>query len=108
MSPAIKSIELSGILDGPQAKPFHQMIDDALRAGADIILVDLKDVKFVDSSGLGALVTGLKAARAANKKMYFCSINDQIRMLFELTSMDQVFEVFADRDAFHRSMLVSR
>ena len=42
----------------------------------------------------------LKKVRACNKKMYVCSINDQVKMLFELTSMDRVFEVLPDRDAF--------
>lgn len=93
-------ISPSGILDGTQAEEFRQAVDDAIDDNAEAILIDLEKVTFVDSSGLGILVVVLKKVRAANKDMYFCSINEQVRMLFELTSMDQVFKVVPNRAAF--------
>lgn len=100
MEANIRILEPTGILDGTQAEAFRQEVDEALEAGADKILIDLKDITFVDSSGLGILVVVLKKVRACHKKLYVCSINDQVKMLFELTSMDRVFEVLPDRDAF--------
>jgi anti-anti-sigma factor len=73
--------------------------------GTKIVLVDLKNVNFMDSSGLGALVLAFKTLRAANSKLVLCSINEQIRILFELTGMDKVFEVFSDRDEFQKSLM---
>lgn len=105
MSPVIKFVEPSGILDGTKASEFRDEISDSVKNGADTILIDFKDVTFMDSSGLGALVLALKTVRAAGTKMYICSINDQIKMLFELTSMDRVFEIFPDRDAFDNAIL---
>jgi anti-sigma B factor antagonist len=67
---------------------------------AKLILVDLKEVTFMDSSGLAALVTAFKTVRSSGGKLCVCSVNQQIKMLFELTSMDRVFEIFADRDEF--------
>jgi anti-anti-sigma factor len=95
-----KVIEPVGILDSTQADSFRDQVDEALAAGAEKLLVDLTNISFVDSSGLGALVMVLKKVRAADKEMFVCSINDQVRMLFELTSMDRVFEVLPDRAAF--------
>jgi len=100
MNPKVKIIEPSGILDGTQADAFRKEVDEALDQGVDIILIDLAGITFVDSSGLGILVVILKKIRASQKEMYVCSINDQVRMLFELTSMDRVFEVLPDRAAF--------
>ena len=59
----------------------------------------------MDSSGLGALVLALKTVRGAGLKMFVCSINEQIKMLFELTSMDRVFEVFENREEFEQKVL---
>ena len=105
MDLGVHVIEPSGILDGTQTATFRQQVDSALEKGVKILLIDLKDITFVDSSGLGVLVACLKNARAADCKMYVCSINDQIRMLFELTSMDRVFEIFNDRAAFETAVL---
>ncbi|MBT9315455.1 STAS domain-containing protein [Leptothoe spongobia] len=105
MDLGVHVIEPSGILDGTQTNSFRQQVDMALEKGTKILLIDLKDITFVDSSGLGVLVACLKNARAAGCKMYVCSINDQIRMLFELTSMDRVFEIFEDRAAFDATVL---
>ncbi len=100
MSPVIKVIQPNGILDGTKAGPFRKDINDQVEAGADIVLIDFKDVTFMDSSGLGALVLALKTVRAAGCQLIVCSINEQIKILFELTSMDRVFEIFSDRKAF--------
>ncbi|MCW6036076.1 STAS domain-containing protein [Spirulina subsalsa FACHB-351] len=103
MSPNIKIVQPSGILDSTKVAEFRQEINESVRNGAQIILIDFKDVTFMDSSGLGALVLALKTVRAEHRKLFICSINEQIKMLFELTSMDRVFDIFADRDAFHQA-----
>ena len=59
----------------------------------------------MDSSGLGALVLILKNVRSAGATLFLCSINEQIKMLFELTSMDRVFEIFSNREEFEEKIL---
>lgn len=105
MTTGVYVIEPSGILDSPKGEQFRQLVDDALATGKEIILIDLKDITFVDSSGLGALVSVLKKVRAAERRMYVCSVNDQVRMLFELTSMDRVFQIFKDKDDFQTKVM---
>ena len=56
----------------------------------------------MDSSGLGALILSLKTVRAAQVKLIVCSVNKQIRILFELTSMDRVFDIFPNREEFEK------
>lgn len=101
MNPNVKIVSPSGILDGTQAGAFRQQISDCVDKGSTVVLIDLKDVTFMDSSGLGALVLALKTVRAAGGKLYICSVNEQIKMLFELTSMDRVFEIFKDEAEFN-------
>jgi anti-anti-sigma factor len=104
MSPVVKVIEPSGILDSTQGSVFRQEVNSLVETGAQIVLVDFQDVTFMDSSGLGALVLALKTVRAAGGKLFICSINEQIRMLFELTSMDRVFQIFANREEFSKAV----
>lgn len=104
MNTDLKIISPQGILDGTQAKEFRAEVDQSLRDGSKTILVDFKDITFMDSSGLGALVLALKAIRSQGSKIMLCSINEQIQMLFELTSMDKVFEIFADVEDFKNSV----
>ncbi len=105
MSSDIQVIEPIGILDSTKAEEFRQSVEDLLQNGAETILVDLKNITFIDSSGLGTLVVLLKKIRGLNRSLCLCSSNDQVRMLFELTSMDRVFEIYKDRLAFEDARL---
>ena len=105
MSSDIQVIEPIGILDSTKAEEFRQSVEELLQNGAETILVDLTDITFIDSSGLGTLVVLLKKIRGLNRSLCLCSINDQVRMLFELTSMDRVFEIYEDRQAFESTRL---
>lgn len=100
MSSNVQVLQPQGILDGTKASQFRQEISNLVDQGAKTILIDFKDVSFMDSSGLGALVLALKTVRAAGSKLMVCSINEQIKILFELTSMDRVFEIFDSREDF--------
>lgn len=101
----VKIFQPSGSLDAAQSQAFRQEIAEILEDGTKVVLVDLKNVTFMDSSGLGALVLAFKTLRAANSKLVLCSINEQIRILFELTGMDKVFEIFANEDEFKKSLV---
>ncbi|MEH2280498.1 MAG: STAS domain-containing protein [Nostoc sp.] len=107
MREQVKVIKLSGNLNATTSQDFRQNITEILESGAKIVLVDFKDVTFMDSSGLGALVLAFKTLRAADTKLALCSINEQVRILFELTNMDKVFEIFPSQDAFNQ-VLVSK
>ncbi len=107
MNSNIKFVQPSGILDGTKASQFRQEISDLVQDNGKIIIIDFKNVTFMDSSGLGALVLSLKTVRAAGAQLFLCSINDQIKMLFELTSMDRVFEVFSSREELEQKLFNS-
>lgn len=105
MNPVVEVVRPSGILDGTKAGQFRQEISNLVESNVEIVLIDFQDVTFMDSSGLGALVLALKTVRAAGGKLFVCSVNEQIKMLFELTSMDRVFEIFPTREDFENSVI---
>jgi anti-anti-sigma factor len=100
----VKVIKPSGILDGTQAQEFRKEIDRGVEGGVKTVLIDFADVTFMDSSGLGALAQSLKTVRAAGAELYVCSLNDQIKMLFELTSMDRIFIIISDRHELEKKL----
>ncbi len=100
MSPNFRVIQPAGILDGTQADQFRDAVSNSINAGEKCILVDLKEVTFMDSSGLAALITAVRLVQTAGGKLHICSANQQIKMLFELTSMDQVFLIFSSQEEF--------
>jgi len=108
MKLSVTVLELSGILDGIRGNELRREVGNSVANGADILLLDLKEVKFIDSSGLGALVSAMQIVRNANGKLFICSISDQVRMLFELTKMDRIFQTFADQDEFNRQVLATQ
>lgn len=66
--------------------------------GKNNLVIDLKAVRFVDSSGLGSLVSGFKNASARNGNLKLCGLQPQVRSMFELTRLHRVFEIFPDSD----------
>jgi len=100
MNSVVQIIEPKGILDGTQTADFQQQIEQSLESGVLTVLIDFSEVTFMDSSGLGGLVKAFKTVEAADVKFYICSINEQVRILFELTSMDKYFDILPDRETF--------
>lgn len=62
--------------------------------GKHELVIDLKEVRFVDSSGLGSLVSGFKNASARNGNLKLCGLQPQVKSMFELTRLHRVFEIF--------------
>ena len=105
MSPIVQVVEPLGILDGTKAKQLRRHITDVVTTGVDIVLIDLQNVTFMDSAGLGGLISAERIVRTANAQLFLCSINDQAKMLFELTKMNRVFEVFDNQEEFNKTIL---
>lgn len=62
------------------------------------LVIDLGRVRFIDSSGLGALVSGFKNASAREGSLKLCCLQPQVRSMFELTRLHRVFEIFTNMD----------
>lgn len=104
MNSLVQIIEPEGILDGTKTVDFQHQINQSIDSGVQTILVDFAKVTFMDSSGLGALVKALKLLKAAEVELFLCSINDQVKMLFELTSMDKYFTILDSREEFQQQL----
>jgi len=97
MKSFIKVFEVSVTLSELKARPFYQEINKRVRQGANIVIIDLTKVDFMDSAGLGVLVQIHKRVHSSGGKFCLSSISEKVKMLFELTSLDSVFEIIENR-----------
>jgi anti-sigma B factor antagonist len=71
----------------------------ALGQGVPALVVDLSDVGFIDSIGLGALVGGMKRAQARGGDFRLVVPEGNLRRIFEMTLLDRVFALYPTREA---------
>ena len=83
-------------LDASVAPAFKQQVVQLVQGGERRLVLDLAGVDFLDSSGLGALVSILKAL-GNQGTMAVCGARGGVLSLFKLTRMDKVFTIHADR-----------
>jgi anti-sigma B factor antagonist len=91
-------VNVQGRLDAAAAQTFKQKITDAISQGNVRLALHIAHVSFMDSTGLGALVSALKAARKANGDIGIVAPSPQVQKLLKLTAMDRVFRVFPSSD----------
>ena len=106
INPQVKVIALSENFNATTSHGFQETIKEVITSGIKIVLIDCQSVIFMDSSGLGALVLTFKTLQESGIKMVICSINEQVRILFELTGIDSIFTIVPNKDPFN-NLLVS-
>jgi anti-sigma B factor antagonist len=83
-------IRPSGRLTMVVTPRLRKLITDTVQSGRTRIVVDLADCEFVDSSGLGALVAGLKTTRQAGGDLRIAGVRSQVATVLQLTNLDRV------------------
>ena len=81
-------------LDAHNSGEFRDTILGMLEAGGQQVVVDLSGVSFIDSSGLGALLSGYKNATLRSGSFVLAGLQPRVRSMFELTRLHRVFEIF--------------
>lgn len=62
------------------------------------VVINLKEVAYIDSSGLATLVEILKTLRASESKLKLTNLSDKVKGLFEITKLDKLFDISADEE----------
>ncbi|MBM0741057.1 anti-sigma factor antagonist [Phormidium sp. CLA17] len=65
------------------------------------VIIDMNQVDSIDSVGLMAIIDTVKLARRANKRFCLCSVPRSVCIVFELTQLDRVVEIFESLSAFN-------
>jgi len=86
-------VKVGDTLDASNAEEAKAFFRQLITSGANRMVVDLSGLGFIDSSGLGALVTALKTARSSGGEVRLCCLTPQVRSIFQLTRLDKVFTI---------------
>jgi len=95
----IAVIAAHGEIDVSTAPQLRQAIVEVASAGPGPLVIDLADVDFLDSTGLGVLVSGLKRFRTMGSDVILVVAANRILKVFEITGLTQVFRLHATREA---------
>ncbi|NOR71020.1 MAG: anti-sigma factor antagonist [Methylomarinum sp.] len=83
-------------IDAHNSADLKDYILRMIEQGEINIIVQLEQVRFIDSSGLGALLSGFKHAEAKSGKLSLSNVQKQVLSMFELTRLNRVFEIYTD------------
>lgn len=83
-------------IDAHNSVELKEYFLNMLEQGDIHILVQLENVRFIDSSGLGALLSGFKNAEARSGRLSLVNLQPQVLSMFELTRLNRVFEIYPD------------
>jgi anti-sigma B factor antagonist len=86
-----------GDLDMATVQDVRRALAGLLDRGQSRLLVDLDDVGYIDSSGIGALIGAMKQARAAGGDVRLCALQDDVRAIFEITRLEQAMSIHPTR-----------
>ncbi|MEM8504470.1 MAG: STAS domain-containing protein [Cyanobacteria bacterium P01_D01_bin.1] len=88
-----------GRLDITTAWQFRLKLQHAITKDSPNILVNLAQVNFIDSSGLTSLVAGMRDTEKIGGSFRLCNVHSEARLVFEVTMMDSVFEIYDTEEA---------
>ncbi len=86
-------IDLAGSLDVSSKNDLKESIKKLSRKGRIKIIFNLRDLAFIDSSGLGVLVASFSSIRRMRGVMKIVNVNNLIQDLFDLTRLSSIFEI---------------
>lgn len=91
-------------IDASGSLSFKGRIVDWINQGHHFIVLDLSEVDFIDSSGLGTIVSILKTLGKGGE-LYISGLRETVASIFRLTRMDRVFRIYPSADIAARAML---
>jgi anti-sigma B factor antagonist len=90
---AVTIVHVAGEIDVYTAPLLREVLDKQIAAGRTDLVVDLEQVSFMDSTGLGVLVGRLKLVRGQSGSLRIVSGQERILKVFKITGLDKVFHI---------------
>ena len=94
--PGVPVLIVRGEIDVASAPEFHASLSEVIGQEPEIVIVDMSEVSFIDSTGLGVLVGAEKQMRDGGHSLRLVVTQPHIIRLLELTGLDEVFTVLSN------------
>jgi anti-sigma B factor antagonist len=85
------------VLDANNAKDFKKEVTPTLEQANNVVF-EMSEVKFVDSSGCGTLLSCLRQLKSANGELKLCGVHKTVRTLFELIRIHRIIEIYDTKE----------
>jgi anti-sigma B factor antagonist len=91
----VSVVEFQGRLTmGEAVEDFIEAVRKSVEAGRARVVIDLGNVVYIDSSGMGGLMGAASRARAAGGRLKLCSVPEKVMRLFEAGNLQRAFEIY--------------
>ena len=98
-------VELKGnVMGGEDTKDFTETLHKLIDEGKKNVIIDLSAVKFMNSSGLGMLISGLTTMKKADGHLKLANVTDKIESLLIITKLITIFESYESVDEAVKSL----
>ncbi len=95
----LQLIFLSGeLIDKNQATDLIKQVDEILELGSNKLIIDLSDLKYMNSSGLNVLIQLLTKARTRGGESIICNVSKKVNDLLVITKLNTLFKVASSTD----------
>ncbi len=100
----IAILDISGnLMGGPDAEAFNEVLRTGMHEGVTNFLINMEKVKWVNSTGLGILISGYTTVNRAGGELKLLNVTDRIESIFIVSRLATVFQSFTDEDEAVRS-----
>lgn len=99
IQPDCYAVELSGEIDVYTSPKVKDAVTDLIDRGVYHLVINLERVRYIDSTGLGVLIGGLKRVREHGGTVNLVCNNPQIKKIFDITGLVKIFGIYDSEDA---------
>lgn len=91
-------IEIVGRLDTTNFSQLENLIMQHINGGEKKFVIDCSGMDYVSSSGLRIFLMALKKVKALNGRFVLCSLQENIREIFEISGFTTIFDIYGNQD----------
>ena len=92
-------VPLKGAIDLHVSPTVTSTLNDVIDKKPERMVVDLSEVSYIDSAGLAALIQAMQKVESYGGKFMLAGLQETVRSIFEISRLDQVFQIFPDAAA---------
>ena len=105
LSREITIFQPKGYVNAANEEDFWGELTAAIKDDPDsVLLVDMNEIEFIDRVGLMALIKSFRLAQGLNRRFSICAVAPSVKIVLELTQLDNVFEIFESREDFEATL----
>jgi anti-sigma B factor antagonist len=98
------AVELAGEIDVYTSPKVKDALSELIDRGVYNLVINLEKVRYIDSTGLGVLIGGLKRVREHGGSVNLVCTNPQIKKIFDITGLVKIFGIFDSEDAATKAL----